>query len=277
MKNFVISLTTATARRQHIQKQFSTQNIPFEFFDAITPEPAQRLVEQLELPIRLDLLTSGELACFMSHVVIWKKVVDEKIDHVAVFEDDAIISQAAASYLFDDSWVPENCHLIKIEAFKPRVYMSYKKEYSLEGDRKLSILLEDHLATAGYILTLEGAHSLLNYVLSNQSTKPVDHIMFVHYVKQGQHPVFQMHPALCVQDDILNKHQPCLPSMLEQDRSQRHLLEKMIEENAKRSDPNYRHTLSPIQKLKRELMRPFLQFLRAMTIRNLLARRVYFK
>jgi len=277
MKNFVISLTTATARRSHIQQQFDAQNIPFEFFDAITPAPAQRLVEQLNLPIRQDLLTGGELACFMSHVSVWQRVVDEKISHIAVFEDDVTISQLAKTYLLDGDWIPEDCQIIKIEAFKPRVYMSYNGEYSVHGDRKLSMLLQDHLATAGYILTLEGARSLLSYVQSNESTKPIDHIMFVHYVKDGQYPVFQMHPALCIQDDILNQHQARLPSMLEQDRSQRHKQEKDIEENAKRADPNYQSRLSPIQKLKREMMRPFLQLLRILTVRNILARRVHFK
>ena len=68
MKNFVISLTTATTRRAHIQQQFNAQNIPFEFFDAITPEPARKLSEQMSLPIRYDLLTGGELACFISHI-----------------------------------------------------------------------------------------------------------------------------------------------------------------------------------------------------------------
>ena len=35
--NYVIILTTATYRREHITKEFGKQNISFEFFDDITP------------------------------------------------------------------------------------------------------------------------------------------------------------------------------------------------------------------------------------------------
>ena len=36
MQNYIISLITATGRRQHIIQEFTKQSISFEFFDAIT-------------------------------------------------------------------------------------------------------------------------------------------------------------------------------------------------------------------------------------------------
>jgi glycosyl transferase, family 25 len=93
MKNFVISLKTATARREHIQKEFGKQNIDFEFFDALTPDLAKPLAEKMALQVHEDFLTSGELACFMSHVSIWQKMVDEQIPHLAIFEDDVYLGK----------------------------------------------------------------------------------------------------------------------------------------------------------------------------------------
>ena len=46
-KNFVISISTADKRRNHIIQQFGQQNIPFEFFDAFTP--SERLTHQTAL------------------------------------------------------------------------------------------------------------------------------------------------------------------------------------------------------------------------------------
>ena len=38
MRNFVISLSSATLRRAHISSEFAKEKVDFEFFDAITPE-----------------------------------------------------------------------------------------------------------------------------------------------------------------------------------------------------------------------------------------------
>ncbi|UNW06589.1 glycosyltransferase family 25 protein [Acinetobacter variabilis] len=88
MKNIVISLKTATARREHICKEFGKQNINFDFFDALTPDLAKPLAEKMHLNVGDEYLTGGELACFMSHVSVWQKMVDEQIPYIAVFEDD---------------------------------------------------------------------------------------------------------------------------------------------------------------------------------------------
>jgi glycosyl transferase family 25 len=52
MKNIVISLKTATARREHIVQEFGKQNIGFEFFDALTPDLARPLAEKCSLIFR---------------------------------------------------------------------------------------------------------------------------------------------------------------------------------------------------------------------------------
>lgn len=88
MRNIVISLKNAGARREHICNEFDKQKIDFEFFDALIPNLAKPFAEEMKLNVKDKYLTGGELACFMSHFSIWKKMVDEKILHVAIFEDD---------------------------------------------------------------------------------------------------------------------------------------------------------------------------------------------
>ena len=108
MKNIVISLKTATARREHIVQEFGKQNIGFEFFDALTPNLARPLAEQMQLNIHDDFLSPGELACFMSHVSIWQKMVDEHIPHLAIFEDDVYLGKDAAELLNSAGWINPN-------------------------------------------------------------------------------------------------------------------------------------------------------------------------
>lgn len=64
-KNYVISLTTASDRREHIQNEFDKQNISFEFFDAITPNYIDEYCTKFDLTLANTIkLSGGEKACF---------------------------------------------------------------------------------------------------------------------------------------------------------------------------------------------------------------------
>ena len=87
MYNYVISLTSADQRREHIKQEFAKKEVDFQFFDAITPEVALVLVENMGLNYNNDYLSQGELACLMSHVSLWKKVVDKNLPYIVIFEE----------------------------------------------------------------------------------------------------------------------------------------------------------------------------------------------
>ena len=72
IQNFVISVKTATKRREHIMCEFGKQGIAFEFFDAVTPTDISKYAQKLSIPIiNNQRLTDGEKACFLSHVALW--------------------------------------------------------------------------------------------------------------------------------------------------------------------------------------------------------------
>ena len=47
IQNFVISVKTATKRREHIMCEFGKQGIAFEFFDAVTPTDISKYAQKL--------------------------------------------------------------------------------------------------------------------------------------------------------------------------------------------------------------------------------------
>jgi glycosyl transferase family 25 len=53
------------------------------------------------------------LACLLSHVSLWKKVVDKKIPAIAIFEDDIYLGENAELLLKDLSWL--SVDIVKIE------------------------------------------------------------------------------------------------------------------------------------------------------------------
>ena len=188
MKNIVISLKTATARREHIVQEFGKQNVGFEFFDALTPDLARPLAEKMQLNIQDEFLSPGELACFMSHVSIWQKMVDEHIPHLAIFEDDVYLGDAAAELLNNAGWINPNWDIIKTEAFADQVFLGKTQSKISNGMRHIVQLMGKNLGTAGYILSIEGAQKYLKYVEQIQLI-PLDQVMFDEFICHNIHPV----------------------------------------------------------------------------------------
>lgn len=202
MKNIVISLKTATARREHIVQEFGKQNVGFEFFDALTPDLARPLAEKMQLNIQEDFLSPGELACFMSHVSIWQKMVDEQIPHLAIFEDDVYLGEDAEYLLNSANWIKPTWNIIKIETVNNKIFLSTDRHEVIAKKRYITQLKGIHLGSGGYILSLNGAKTYFDYFTGNKLI-PIDELIFDASLREHLEPIYQMTPALCIQEVIL--------------------------------------------------------------------------
>lgn len=225
MKKFVISLTSALDRRQHIQSEFDKHDVSFEFFDALTPDVAIPYAQTMGLDLSSANLTAGEIACMMSHVAIWEKMVSKDLAYATIFEDDIYLGEDAAVLLNNTDWIKPDWHIIKIEAFTKKTYLGSKTHEVLPNKRHIAQLKGKNLGTAGYILSKKGAKVYFDYIKSH-ALLPLDRLMFEDFINQGSEPVQQLVPALCVQEMILYKHNPSLPSALLKERKERMKAEK---------------------------------------------------
>lgn len=239
--NFVISLPSANDRRLHIAEEFTKKSVDYTLFDAIQPHQIHLMEEKYNISLIDSGLTSGEKACFFSHVEIWNMMVEQKIPYVAIFEDDVFLSQKAYYFLQDFNWVPKDIHIIKLEMFEKYVLMSFNK-VKLKKGQVLRKLEEKHLGTAGYILSLEGAKMYLDYIKNKGVNEPLDRLMFESFLRDGQSSVYQMVTGLSAQADRIGNES--LVSQLEFDRKNNRLNQK-----------NHKYKLSLMQKLNRELVR----------------------
>lgn len=225
MNNYVISLQSATDRRAHIEQEFAKHKVEFEFFDALTPDKATEFAATLPLKVADSNLTAGEIACMMSHVALWKKTVDENIPYITIFEDDIYLGEDAQSMLNDYQWIKPEWHIIKIEAFAKKTYISNKSHEVLKGKRRVVQLQGKNLGTAGYILSNKGAQTYLDYIQSH-ALLPLDRLMFDDFITHSDEPVQQLIPAICIQEMLLHKDNPSLPSALLKERKDRMKSEK---------------------------------------------------
>ena len=254
MKNFVISLNSAMARRHHIHTEFSQKNLAYEFFDAITPEQARALIQQYYPDIDYSKISAGELACLVSHLSVWLKALEQECDYVAIFEDDIFLADEASHYLSTDDWLPSNVHTLKIETFHEQVLLKPGQQCSL--GRQLFELKSPHFGAAGYIISKQAIRELLQFILQQAVLKPLDHILFADFIESNPCKTYQLVPALCIQEKVLHKEV---------------LLESTLD--------LYRHDFRPLKEkksFKQKLLREVLRIVHKIRL-MLFARKVAFK
>ncbi len=253
MQNYVISLVSANERREHISSEFGKFGINFDFFDAVTPDKIHQIAEALSIDLRHTDLRPGEIACLLSHVMLWKRAIDLDLDFIGIFEDDIHLGEDAGKILSHHSWIPEDGHIIKVEVFYPEVVASMKLKLLKNLNRRLFTLKSKHMGTGGYILSKQVAKDLLAFIQGYQKLIPIDHIMFKDYLENGAYKIYQMSPAVCVQDFILMREKTSLPSSLSNERKLRKGSTRRINKKLMFKD-----------KMMKELMRITTQFRRLM-------------
>lgn len=239
LKNFVISMTSAEQRREHIRHEFGKHHIPFEFFDAITPnETLTQLISLLAPKLaEQEHLSGGEKACFMSHVLLWHKCIEDNLPYIAIYEDDVVLGSDASFFFNTDSWIktlfpsddvffilrPET-YLMKVGG-KPYkiipISSTQQNHCSTLPAYELNKLTSKHYGTACYIISNASAKFLLNLLqtLPSNAFNPVDHILFRNYLSLQELPVYQFNPAIAIQEDVLYKDTSQLASDIKKDRN----------------------------------------------------------
>lgn len=244
--NTVISMQNASARRLHITKQFKEKEVSFNFFDALNPAQGLELAQSLKLVIEPAVLTAGEIGCMMSHICLWKSIVDENKPYMVIFEDDIYLSDRSKRILSDLTWLPKSSHLIKLE--KTMDYCKLMGESLTDTLPKVAIkrIKTPYYGAAGYIITQKGARFLLKYFSENRIDKPFDVILFKDLLMHPELNISLMNPTICIQDHILNKADSNFPSLLTADRNKL----RMADIQGKKTT---------LYKLGRELKRPLQQ------------------
>ena len=220
--NYVISLTAAIKRREHIKREFARHNIPFEFFDALVPSKELSRLIQTYLPnLAHARLSEGEKACFMSHYMLWKKCIDDNLPYIYIFEDDILIGENAAHFLVKDEWLTERFSKNRAFVLRFETFLNYSKcveaNISPYCERQILKLAVENCGTAGYVISKEAIKKLMVFIdsLSVDNLSPIDLIMFNRFNQD----TYQLVPALCVQEGQLNPKNISLESQLKDERS----------------------------------------------------------
>lgn len=89
---FIVNLKDNVDRRNAIKNQLDKSNFNYQFIEAV--KGADLTDEQIKSKVQdypNCLLTKGEIGCAISHINIYKKMIDEGIEYALVLEDDAVV------------------------------------------------------------------------------------------------------------------------------------------------------------------------------------------
>lgn len=218
MRCLVINLDRSPERLAHIRAQFEFIGIAFERVEAIDAWDRPEL-DHMRQNVRYEKrlrLTSGEIACLLSHRACWTIIAQGDASYGAIFEDDIVFSSEAGALLGNAGWIPADADIIKLETFFWNPVIGRKR--ILAGPHfSLFRLYADHIGTGGYIVSKRAACSLIE--ATREISVAVDDLVFNPvYQPLPRKTVYQMVPALCIQDQLLGDEGFGLPSLLKQPR-----------------------------------------------------------
>lgn len=175
---WVVNLDRSPGRWETCQKEFKREGLQIERFSGTDGKatPHETLREWCTWSARW-FCTKGMLGCSMSHMRIWRRVVDEQLPAVIVLEDDVRLYpgfkdkvEVLMRELEDFDW--DVCLLGAVACCSPKVEPAHMKFYSfLSGGGRPSPgktrMVSDHLfvphrpaGTHAYMVSLRGATKL---------------------------------------------------------------------------------------------------------------------
>lgn len=203
---YIIHMTKNATRLDNFDKYYNKSDIHFkkytvfpavvgkslDLINFVTPNAYTQILDVEKTSIRKHHydLTRGAVGCYLSHLSIYKKIVESKIDYGIIFEDDSIISSDFYARLqygltqIPDDW---DIFLLGLTCLKCDI----KSEY---------ITVNRFWGTHGYIIKNKSAAKLVEY-LDRPLSKQIDADLSL-LIKREIIKVYSINPLIVVQDGI---------------------------------------------------------------------------
>ena len=164
----VISLADATERRRQIAQQLDGLGLGFTFIEAIDgrrglPAPYSPFIDRPGTLAQLGrAMTDGEYACALSHLSVYRRIVDQNLPGAIVLEDDAILRPDFAAFL--GARVYEAVDLIQLDHRDARIWrMGWRMRVSPMV--RMARLARNASLTTGYSVSRRAAAHILGHAL----------------------------------------------------------------------------------------------------------------
>ena len=165
---FVISLTDAHARRAEVTRQLDALGIPFTFVDAVDgrkslPAEYEHLVDRPGTRALLfRAMADAEYATALSHMSVYRRVLDDGLPGAVILEDDVILNEAFADFLSQRGYL--HADLVRLDHMRARVWRNAKSVATIGESKLVPIAWAGWLAT-GYAINRKAAEHILQHAI----------------------------------------------------------------------------------------------------------------
>lgn len=174
MKVYVVSLIESS-RRLNISNEL--RNIPFQYLDAVYGKDlGEKYVETINSQQWVKerykrALTYGEIGCSLSHLKIYKDMLDKDIPWAIIFEDDISVKSPFYDVLLNniDKFNPNDLYILGAQeglACNDYVILSNKNSINLNDFIKFNKTIDSEryiYRTAAYLISKKVAENILNF------------------------------------------------------------------------------------------------------------------
>jgi GR25 family glycosyltransferase involved in LPS biosynthesis len=223
LPTFIINLERRKDRLEYIYSQYKDPNFSIEIvkaYDGTFPENNSDTMTKLrdEFLLSLDKVkrkggqykyyflnafTKGELGCFLSHLSLWKRMIDEDIEKAFIFEDDCIFSLNFSSILPQVlEELPKDFGICWLGG---KVVANYRCDKNEVVSKNLSLKREEPpYGTFSYLIDKNYAQILYNYAMNEfRGNLGVDYFMD-EFLMKNQHKEYLVSPFICHSSTDMN-------------------------------------------------------------------------
>lgn len=203
MRCVVINLPLAEERRAAIHEEFEKVGLDCELRPAISgfdlSDDIKRSVNQAERDrLGLRRMDDASVACLLSHLDVFRHLVESGDDMVAVFEDDARLHPDLPDVLGALDGKADKFDIIKLQ--RRHTHYPYHPVYRLTAAHSLGRVKYQDTGAYGYVITRRAAVHLLE-----RYSRPVHEIDWIipRFWENGLRNVLYVNPPVVFHDDIL--------------------------------------------------------------------------
>lgn len=166
INTFVISVPNQNERRGCTEKKLNSMGIEFSFFDAVWGKDVisdnRNDYRKLLDSSAFEKLNPGEIGCALSHYLVYKKILDEKIPFSLILEDDIQLHEdfpelSREIYECAERLSWDICFLSHFRNVRPSFWRTIK----LSSKFKIAPPVDPPYGTQAYIISYNWAKKLL--------------------------------------------------------------------------------------------------------------------
>lgn len=163
---WVISLERATERREKVRAAFTALGLPITILDAVdgralTPEQVSRYSHWRACFEFGRGLSQGELGAALSHLMVYERMVHDKIPVVAVFEDDVEPGPDLPGLLASSGHLPPDWEVVNLRTTFAWSEPQPVDTAPIADGYRVCTYGRTPLGAVGYLINLAGARRVL--------------------------------------------------------------------------------------------------------------------